>query len=137
MQAVNDTGLLKLLGRRRTGFIWKGEIYYSVFHINVLEGARCSDLYCILVMEAALDTCPGAPRAGAGTGSAAGAAGQQRAVPELHGALHCSACTEVITQSGGLCLSWSVKSSEVFSYLSLINNTVLYRTSLAKQFLQC
>lgn len=137
MQAINKTGSLKLLGSRRMCFIWKGEIYYSVFHINVLEGARCSDLYFILGMEAALEACPGAPRAGAGTGSAAGAAGQQRAVPELHGALHCSACTEVTTQSGGLCLSWSVKSSEAFSYLSLINNTVLYRTSLAEQFLQC
>lgn len=55
------------------GFIWKGEIYYSVFHINVLEGTRCSDLYFILGVEAAWDTCPGAPRAGAGTGSAPGA----------------------------------------------------------------
>lgn len=53
LQAINNVGSLRLLGSRRIGFIWKGEIYYSVFHINVLEGTRCSDLYFILGVEAA------------------------------------------------------------------------------------
>lgn len=59
-----------MLGSRRMGFIWKGDIYYSVFRINVLEGTRHSDMYFILGMEVALDTCLGAPRAGASTRSA-------------------------------------------------------------------
>lgn len=90
MQAINNIGSLWLLGSRRMGFIWKGEIYYSVFHINVLEGTSRSDLYFILGMEAALGTCPGAPRAGASTRSAPGAplpCRQQGSMPELHTAL--------------------------------------------------
>lgn len=134
MQAINNIGSLWLLGSRRMGFIWKGEIYYSVFHINVLEGTSRSDLYFILGMEAALGTCPGAPRAGASTRSAPGhpfPAGSRAACQSFT-----LLCREVTTHSGGLCLSWSVKSSDVFSYLSLTNSTVLYAMSLAKQSLQ-
>lgn len=140
MQAIKDTRSLSLLGSRRMCFIWKGEIYYSALHINVLEGIRGSDLYFVLGMEAAWDTCPGSTTCRSRHGERSWgtpspqAAGQQRAVARCPALLWLHRGGHTVR---GPCPPWSVKPSDVSPYLGLINSTAEYGMSLAEQFLQC